>query len=176
MRNLEKNNETGFAMAPGTDFYSRIPMSDIPSVQGNRSPVVLECTTDMVNSESSIKKNLQYAKRQIRQIKVIQYSLFIFLLLSAILTTRSVYKIFFLSLFLMTGCKTLTPQQESQLSQVGIAILCSIEQLELDDPALNKLCGDIVGRLTPEQRAALEGQTARMKAAKANKPKTECGQ
>ncbi len=67
----------------------------------------------------------------------------------------------FVSLIALTGCGMLSPAVESSLNTAGIAILCSLQAEELDDPALNADCQALSGQLTPMQRAAIARHTSR---------------
>ncbi len=56
---------------------------------------------------------------------------------------------------MLVGCAALTPQEQSELSKTGAAILCVIEHIELDDANLNKACDDLMKYLTPAQQASV---------------------
>ena len=76
----------------------------------------------------------------------------------------------------LEGCKLFTPAQETQIvkegGDIGGTILCVLEQYELDDPALNAMCGKLANNpdsgLTDEQRTVIQRHTAiRVERAKA---------
>lgn len=58
-----------------------------------------------------------------------------------------------------TGCGLLTPAVDSALNSTGIAVLCSLEEEELADPALDadcqKLASTTSNTLTADERAAI---------------------
>ena len=70
------------------------------------------------------------------------------------------------------GCKDpLTPTQESQLAQTGGTILCVLEEDEIDDPALNALCNDLVtmpdSGITDQQKQIIQAHAAKRAAKRA---------
>lgn len=63
-------------------------------------------------------------------------------------------------LALDAGCGLLSRTQENEVEKAGTTILCVLQEVELADPTLEKICESILGNLSPEQRAAIQTQIA----------------
>lgn len=73
------------------------------------------------------------------------------------------------------GCKEMTPQEENAIVKASGTILCALEGEMLDDPALNKACEEILPRLTPEQRTAVQAHLTAARKAHAAKSSADAG-
>lgn len=67
------------------------------------------------------------------------------------------------------ACGLLTPAVESDLNKTGIAVLCSLEEEELADPALDADCQSLASAsspLTASQKAAIVAHSAKARASR----------
>lgn len=76
-------------------------------------------------------------------------------------------RIALIALFL--GACNLTPQQDSALVKTSATLLCVLEDVEISDPDLTKMCQEILPNLTPPQQAALKARLEKTQAARAMK-------
>ncbi len=73
--------------------------------------------------------------------------------------------------FSLVGCNMLTPKQASDAENAGGAIACALERAELNDPALNAACDQLVGKMSPALQDAVARQAASpVRTARAAKP------
>lgn len=164
------HHETEFSMAAGADFQRRFRVSDIHGLEGNATPVDSDISTLVAHSEPA-NSSFHWLKRRSLEMRLMKYTLFLITFATGVLFGRSLSRVATLILGLVIaisvgGCKYLTPQTTSELEQVAAAIACSIEQIEIDDPALNALCQSIKNQLTPQQIAAVEHAMAKATAEK----------
>ncbi len=66
----------------------------------------------------------------------------------------------------VSGCGLLPPKEASEVENAGAAIGCAIERVELDDPALNAVCDQILAKMSPQVQAAAKSAAMTRKASR----------
>jgi len=158
----------------GPPFRSGICVPDVRSMERVRASDSLDVSFGVAHSEPNSARTIWNSKRLRRwsqEVRAIKYTVWLMTAIITVFYARNLWRFvatliggYFLTV--TVGCKYLTPQTENELSQVGVAVLCSIENLEIDDPALNALCQKAAASLPPEHAAAIRGVIEKNRAAR----------